>query len=890
MVCCFVASLLLPRPRSIRRGQKHRLVRRDAPLLLLLAAWLGVCSAAGTICAGQPSVCSGTFSGSLLRLETIYPEYSGMLDGSLPSQLGLLTALDDVDLDLNYLSGSLPTQLGALTLLTELDLSANSLSGSLPTQLAALTAMKDLTLDLNRRLSGSVPTQLAALTALEHLYLQGNALSGSLPTQLGTLTALRMLAGGDKLSGSLPTQLGTLTALSTLGLDNDELSGSLPTELGTLTALESVYLDANKLSGSLPTQLGTLPALRLLGVEQNELSGSLPTQLGALPLIWQILLDSNELSGSLPTQLATIPMLHQLQARANKLSGSLPTQLGAFGYLVKIALGANRLSGSLPTQLGALAVLQELSLPTNKLSGSLPTQLGALTGPTSNTTFPGTETAEWQFFFSQFGKQVKSMSLDLLRLEENELSGSLPTQLGALTTLDLVRLEENELSGSLPTQFGALNPIMEACNLGGTNNLACPATVEIIPSLCAASLQCISLVSNSSGAALSELSPGPVLLWVLLPLGMLLLVGLVLLGRLYSRISRDRTNLRLSRDRANLDLQLLSHQVQRARTEPNDTASQPDAQSERRCASGATVVSFPPGPPSSSGASTAAAALPPTAPTTGPTSSSNGKANGKRKAEARPVEVPLSWAEADQQFYASAAGRAYLAAATTTAPSSSAAPAPAVVRSSATHSERAGTQLAEVPLAQLVPDGVSPALPSTVLSDTVSDSPAPPEPAPAPLRRTAAPRKFTSKAPGIHRLIPERTQDVWDRHVGRRWHTLPDAERTQRARNEAPSSSSVPSPASATAPSAPSAPDESSAVNLKDLALLTDLPDEEAFAALANHLFDLRRAVRPPILPSAGAAPTPLEPSISVETDPQRHVESDGAPRAAPSSTPTMPE
>ena len=33
VVCCFVASLLLPRPRSIRRGQKHRLVRRDAPLL-----------------------------------------------------------------------------------------------------------------------------------------------------------------------------------------------------------------------------------------------------------------------------------------------------------------------------------------------------------------------------------------------------------------------------------------------------------------------------------------------------------------------------------------------------------------------------------------------------------------------------------------------------------------------------------------------------------------------------------------------------------------------------------------------------------------------------------------------------------------------------------------
>jgi hypothetical protein len=42
------------------RTQKHSL-RRAAPLLLL-AAWLGVCSAKGTVCSVQPSVCSGTYS------------------------------------------------------------------------------------------------------------------------------------------------------------------------------------------------------------------------------------------------------------------------------------------------------------------------------------------------------------------------------------------------------------------------------------------------------------------------------------------------------------------------------------------------------------------------------------------------------------------------------------------------------------------------------------------------------------------------------------------------------------------------------------------------------------------------------------------------------------
>ena len=88
VACCFVMGLLLllrpnrapslggvlhegevcasrhasrrPRPRSTHCGQK-RGMRHDAPLLLLVA-WLGVCSAKGTICSVKPSVCSGTYS------------------------------------------------------------------------------------------------------------------------------------------------------------------------------------------------------------------------------------------------------------------------------------------------------------------------------------------------------------------------------------------------------------------------------------------------------------------------------------------------------------------------------------------------------------------------------------------------------------------------------------------------------------------------------------------------------------------------------------------------------------------------------------------------------------------------------------------------------------
>ena len=236
---------------------------------------------------------------------------------------------------------------------------------------------------------------------------------------------------------------------------------------------------------------------------------------------------------------------------------------------------------------------------------------------------------------------------------------------------------------------------------------------------------------------------------------------------------------------------------------------------------GATVVSVPPGPPSSSAASSAAtASLPPgpsrstTAPTTGPTSSSNGKGKGKgkRKAEASKAKVPLSWAEADRQLYATAAGKAYLAASTLADPS-------------AAHSEQAGTQPAEVSTAQLVANGVSIALPSNV----PPKRPAPPVPAPAPLAKKVVVRRFTSEGVEIHPLLTQGARGMWDRHAGRQWESLSNGERAQFDRDNAASS--------APAPSTPSAPEVSSNVSLRELAVLVDLPDEEAEAALARIVY-----------------------------------------------------
>ena len=384
------------------------------------------------------------------------------------------------------------------------------------------------------------------------------------------------------------------------------------------------------------------------------------------------------------------------------------------------------------------------------------------------------------------------------------------------------------------------------------------------------------------------------LLWaVVLPLCILLVAALVLFYRHYSRMSRDRANLRLSRDRAHLDLQLISH---RAQAKPYDLASVADLSSrsgERFTPlAGRAAVSLPPGPPSSAASlpGTAAASLPPdpsfssaaslhdaaaslppdppsssaatlaVSPIPGPTSSSNGK--GKRKA--RPgkakvakvsAKVPLSWAEADRQFYASAAGKAYLASTTTTSPtvasSSAVAPTPWEALSDI---ERVGQEIRRLGRRW------------EALSGTES----------AQINRNGAPSSAPTPAPASP--TPLAASDATSTALEDRWGEYWEAKDTRAAVIAAapPERPALPAPAPLladqsveplvwavtgqqrhrevvgaacnvaawTAPRTPSPPGAGpDLVRLVDLAGLTELQDDEVVVALTNHIFDAARGV-----------------------------------------------
>ena len=223
----------------------------------------------------------------------------------------------------NWLSGPLNEWFGVSVSqdrVVSLNLTTDSLSGTLPEELGNLTALTYLDLSINQ-LTGSIPSTLGNLSNLSQLYLHRNQLSGAIPATLGALENLaELLLFRNQLTGSLPPELGQLTNLQELWLFVNELSGEIPPELGELTNLETLWISDNEFSGTIPAELGSLASLSQLFVYRNRLTGSLPPELGQLNNLTELRVYGNFLTGSIPEQLADIDSLQKVSIHDNLFS------------------------------------------------------------------------------------------------------------------------------------------------------------------------------------------------------------------------------------------------------------------------------------------------------------------------------------------------------------------------------------------------------------------------------------------------------------------------------------------------------------------------------------------------------------------------------------------
>jgi hypothetical protein len=185
-------------------------------------------------------------------------------------------------------------------------------------------------------------------------------------------------------------------------------------------------------------------------------------------------------AATIPIEVGLLTSLQALSLTSNAFSGTIPSQLYQATGLTLLDLDNNLLNGTISPLVGKLLRLTSLNLWTNEdLTGSLPTQLGLLTLISDLTMFSMLFTGPR--LSGKLPSELGNLkALTSMTLSGYQFSGTIPTELAKLTLLDYLSLYRNELSGSIPTQLGRLTKLGE---LDVRDNAGLTGTVP--ESLCA---------------------------------------------------------------------------------------------------------------------------------------------------------------------------------------------------------------------------------------------------------------------------------------------------------------------------------------------------------------------------------------------------------------------
>jgi len=379
---------------------------------------------------------------------------NNQFSGGIPEELGNGQPLSYVNLANNSLTGGIPPGLArsSSSSLSKLILSRNNLAGQIPATLFAnASAITRVDLRMNS-LTGAIPP-FGRVTSLRYLCVTDNFLSGSVPPSVGNVSSLRfMLLGQNRLTGPIPESLRHISKLLDLDLSFNSLSGHVPLPLYNMSSLKNLSLGSNGLVGQIPSDIGySLPNLQVFTLQNNNLVGLIPTSLENASNLQILDLSNNSLHGRVPS-LGSLAKLRQVLLGRNQLESydwQFLASLTNCSQLTKLSLEGNMLKGSLPGSISNLSTgLETLLLGSNQVSGSIPLEIGNLVNLT-------VLSMENNLLSGGIPATVgKLQNLFILNLSKNKLSGQIPLSIGNIRQLGKLFLDDNDLSGSIPSSLG----------------------------------------------------------------------------------------------------------------------------------------------------------------------------------------------------------------------------------------------------------------------------------------------------------------------------------------------------------------------------------------------------------------------------------------------------
>lgn len=264
----------------------------------------------------------------------------------------------------------------------------------------------------DNNIAGAIPASLYSMPLLRFLDVAGNPITNA------GLEGFQQAAEGTGVSVS---PLETL-ALNRCNLRDINGIGHAPSSLRDLRLAE------NNLVGSFPEEIFQVTNLRRLFLDQNGITGTIPTLIGKMDLLIDFHAIGVPFQGLIPSELGMLTRLVTMVLRDNEFVGTIPTELNNMVNLEILSIGRSpeagqgNLGGPLPS-FSTLPFLELLDLSLNKLNGTVPRD----------------------FFL---GNQ-RTDDLVIVRLDRNELTGTVPKQLSWIDSMDL-GLTGNKLEGPIP--------------------------------------------------------------------------------------------------------------------------------------------------------------------------------------------------------------------------------------------------------------------------------------------------------------------------------------------------------------------------------------------------------------------------------------------------------
>jgi Leucine-rich repeat (LRR) protein len=145
--------------------------------------------------------------------------------------------------------------------------------------------------------------------------------------------------------------------------------------------------------------------------------------------------------------------LQVLSLQGNHLNGPLPNEIGLLSSLQVLQLSSNKIKGPI-AKVVALNKLKILDISLNDLSGSIPSEIGQCT----DLTF-------LDLSYNSFSRSIPSeigqcTDLTFLDLSYNSFSRSIPSEIGQCKKLKHLNLYRNPHGGSIPSEIGQCTDLL----------------------------------------------------------------------------------------------------------------------------------------------------------------------------------------------------------------------------------------------------------------------------------------------------------------------------------------------------------------------------------------------------------------------------------------------